>query len=175
MYFLAFFVLVWSYPIGTTVHLFVSCSLVWKRTTCTDTWGTFLVIRSVFFVLPIACLTWHTCASLCQYGLPHFAPRLSSHLRVFEVSSKEKKYQNECSVAMMPDFFLFTSVRVSQKPTAGKKKNVDVQWFVLPSDVRNWDNHQLIIRWVESCGCFISWNTAAMCSGCLVTCACTLI
>lgn len=143
----SFFVLVWSYLLGTTVHLSVSCSLVQRgRRAQTlgalswSCWGCFSSALFLFFLVfwPIALLTWHTCASPCQYGLPHFAPWLSSHLRVFEVSSQKKKYQNECNVTMVPDLFLFTSVHVSQKPAAGGKKNVDVRWFVSVELVTIW-------------------------------------
>lgn len=96
----SFFVLVWSYLLGTTVHLSVSCSLVQRgRRAQTlgalswSCWGCFSSALFLFFLVfwPITLLTWHTCASPCQYGLPHFAPWLSSHLRVFEVSSQKKK------------------------------------------------------------------------------------
>lgn len=116
---------------------------------CTDTRGTFLVF---FFC-------HDTRAPLVyQYGLPLFAPRLSSHLSVWSIIKSKKRS---------------LSVHLSKPFCRWKKECNSYQSSVLPPDVRNGDDCKLIIKWAESRGCFICWNAVAMCSGCLVTCACT--
>lgn len=132
------FVLVWSYLLGTTVHLSASCR--WsKRTTCTDTWALFG-----------QCAQLHVGGSVCFTFCPSSSSHdtlvplsvrmdclilsrvtyISSHLIMssrgaVKVSSKPKWLR-----CMVPDLFLLPSVHVIAKPGGKRKEECRYWWFV---------------------------------------------
>lgn len=117
MYFLAFFVLVWSYPLGTTVHLSVSCSLV-ERGRRAQTLGALSWSCEVFFFPDFFFFAncspdvTHVCLSVSVWTASFCTAVILTSQSVWSIV-KRQKYQNERSAAMMPVLFLFTSVRVS--------------------------------------------------------------
>lgn len=143
----SFFVLVWSYLLGTTVHLSVSCSLVQRgRRAQTlgalswSCWGCFCsaLFFCWFFLANRSPDMTHVCLSVSVWTASFCTVVILTSQSVWSIVTKKKKYQNECNVTMVPDLFLFTSVHVSQKPAAGEKKNVDVRWFVSVELVTIW-------------------------------------
>lgn len=129
------------------MHLSVSCSLVERGQRAHGAWGTFLVMRGVFCSAKRSSDMTHVCLSVSVWTASFCTAVILTSQSVWSII-KRKKYQNECSVAMMPDLFLFTSVRVSQKTFAGEKKNVDVRRFVSVKSVTMWCA-QLRWLWID--------------------------